>query len=96
MTSINFKMIGLTQSEIESVGSGLEPAIFGIRDLPAREAGALLIRPPRLVSLEYIMRNVHSITTTYSMITLYNIITSYTIRTVYNITTVHNDRVNIA
>ena len=49
MTSINVKVIGLTRSEIEPAGSGLEPAIFRFPDLPAREAGALLIRPPRLV-----------------------------------------------
>ena len=49
MTSINLKVIGLIRPEIESTGSGLEPAIFGFPDLRAREAGALLIRPPRLV-----------------------------------------------
>ena len=49
MTSINFKVIGLTRLEIEPAGSGLEPVIFRFHDLPAWEAGVLLIRLPRLV-----------------------------------------------
>ena len=37
-------MIGLTRP-----GSGLEPTIFGLLDLPEREASTLLIRPSQLV-----------------------------------------------
>ena len=32
------------------MGSELEPAIFRFPDLPKREAGALLIQPPQLVT----------------------------------------------
>ena len=49
-TSINFEVFGLTRPGCEPVGSRLEPAIFGFPNLPEREVGALLIRPPRLVS----------------------------------------------
>ena len=48
MTSINFKVFGLTRPEFESVGSGVEPAIFRFPDLPGWEAAALLIWPNRL------------------------------------------------
>ena len=50
MTSTKFKLIGLTQPGLKPAGSGLEPGIFGFPDLPEREVGALLIRPPQLVS----------------------------------------------
>ena len=41
VTSINFKVIGLTRPGSEPTGSGLEPVRFGFPDLPAREADAL-------------------------------------------------------
>ena len=43
MTSINFKVIGLTRPGFKAAGSGLEPAIFGFLNLPEQEAGTLLI-----------------------------------------------------
>ena len=49
MTSINFKVLSLTQLSFKPPTSGLERAIFGFPDLPKREAGALHIRSPCLV-----------------------------------------------
>ena len=49
MTSLNFEVFGFTRPGFEPVGSGLEPMTFGFPNLPEREAGALLIQPPRLV-----------------------------------------------
>ena len=49
MTSINFKVIGLTRPEIEPAGSRLKPATFRLSNLPAWETDALLIQPLRLV-----------------------------------------------
>ena len=51
MTSINFKVFGLTRPGFEPAGSGLEPVIFGIPNLPKREVGALLIQPVPIVVL---------------------------------------------
>ena len=45
MKSIKFKVIGLTRPGFEPAGSRFEPARFGFPDLPAREAGTLLILP---------------------------------------------------
>ena len=50
MTSINFNVFGLTQPGFEPTGSRLQLMIFGFPDLPEWEAGALLIRSPRVVS----------------------------------------------
>ena len=62
MTHINFKVIGLTQPGFKPTGSELEPAIFRFPDLPGREAGTLLIWPPRLVieSIRYVAIDVTS------------------------------------
>ena len=49
MTSIYFKVFGLTQPGFKRTGSGLEPTIFGFPDLTEWQAGALLIRPLQLV-----------------------------------------------
>ena len=49
MTSIKFKVMGLSGPGFEIGNSGIESAIFGIPDLPEREADALLIWPPQLV-----------------------------------------------
>ena len=57
MTRINFKgFFGFTQPGFEPVHSGLEPTIFELPDPPEREAGTLLIRPPRLVHMETNLR----------------------------------------
>ena len=66
MTSINFKVIGLTQPGFENAKFGLEPTTFGFANLPKRDADALLIRPPRLcltiafIILLYIKRPDHT------------------------------------
>ena len=45
MTSIDFKVIGLTRHGVKPAGSGFEPARFRFPDLPAWEADTLLIQP---------------------------------------------------
>ena len=40
-TSINFKVISLTQPGVENARSGFEPATFGFPDLPGQQADAL-------------------------------------------------------
>ena len=47
MISININVIGMT-----GPGSELKPANFRFPDLPEREEGALLIKPPRLVKIK--------------------------------------------
>ena len=54
MTSINFKVFGLTRPDLEPEGSRLDPVNFGFPDLPEWEAGALLIWPHQLVVLEQV------------------------------------------
>ena len=49
MTSINFKVIGLTQPGLENDDVWIRTCDLGFFDLPEQEADALLIRPPRLV-----------------------------------------------
>ena len=46
MTSINSKVIALTQPGFKAIGSEPEPTIFRFPDLPEQEAGTLLIRTP--------------------------------------------------
>ena len=44
MTSIKFKVIGLTRPSFKAAGSRFKLAIFGFRDLPEWEADGLLIQ----------------------------------------------------
>ena len=48
MTSINFKVLGLTRLGFKTVGSALEPVIFRLLDLPGWEVGILLNQPPQM------------------------------------------------
>ena len=53
MTSINFKVIGLTRTGFENAESRFEPATFGFLNHPEWEVYALLIRPPPTGLLKY-------------------------------------------
>ena len=52
MTSINFKVIGLTRPGFENCEVWIRSCVFGFPNLPEQEADALLIRPPRLVQVQ--------------------------------------------
>ena len=60
MTSINFKVIGLTQPEIKVAESEFKLTTFGFPDLPGWEEDALLIWPPRLVQQTCNQPDIHA------------------------------------